>query len=71
VLQFGGQQELAQVASSTAYFLGLDCTTLLPQLLADIENKLVEVLAAQLNDQKESVLLDVMLMAVKADQVVL
>ena len=73
------KQELAQVASSTAYFLGLDHATLLPQLLADSGNtdssavgQLIEaVAAAQLNDQQESVLLDVLLRVIEADEVVL
>ena len=73
------KQELAQVASSTAYFLGLDHATLLPQLLADGGNtdasavgRLIETVAiAQLNDQQESVLLDVLLRVIEADEVVL
>lgn len=73
------KQELAQVASSTAYFLGLDHATLLPQLLADGGNtdsiavgRLIEAVeAAQLNDQQESMLLDVLLRVIEADEVVL
>lgn len=73
------KQELAQVANSTAYFLGFDHAALLPNLLADGENtatgaveRLVEAVAqAQLNDQQESVLLDVLLRIIEADDVVL
>lgn len=73
------KQELAQVANSTAYFLGFDHTALLPELLADEENtaagavvRLAEaVAAAQLNDRQESVLLDVLLRVIEADELVL
>lgn len=73
------KQELARVASSTAYFLGFDHITLLPDLLADGKNtaagavaRLAEtVAAAQLNDRQESVLLDVLLRVIEADGVVL
>lgn len=73
------KQELARIASSTAYFLSRDYTALLPQLLADGGNtsagavaRLVEtVAAAQLNDQQESALLDVLLRVIEADEVVL
>lgn len=73
------KQELARVANSTAYFLGFDHAALLPNLLADRENtaagavaRLVEaVVAAQLNDQQESVLMDVLLRVIEADEVVL
>jgi uncharacterized tellurite resistance protein B-like protein len=73
------KQELARIASSTAYFLGLDYTALLPQLLADGGNTgasavghFIEAVAiAQLNDQQESMLLDVLLRVIEADEVVL
>lgn len=73
------KQELARVANSTAYFLGFDHAALLPDLLADGLNTvdgavagLVEAVAqAQLNDQQESVLLDVLLRVIEADEVVL
>ena len=73
------KQELAQIANSTAYFLGFDHATLLSELLADADNtdasatdRLVQaVVAAQLNDQQESVFLDVMLRVIEADEEVL
>ena len=73
------KQELARVANSTAYFLGFDHAALLLDLLADGQNTvdgavagLVEAVAqAQLNDQQESVLLDVLLRVIEADEVVL
>ena len=73
------KQELARVANSTAYFLGFDHAALLLDLLADGQNTvdgavagLVEAVAqAQLNDQQESVLLDVLLRVIEADEAVL
>jgi tellurite resistance protein len=73
------KQELAQVANSTAYFLGFDHSKLLPDLLADEDNtsadavaRLVEAVAqAQLNDQQESILLDILLRVIEADEVVM
>lgn len=73
------KQELVRVANSTAYFLGFDHSNLLPDMLADEENtsagavaRLVETVAqAQLNDKQESILLDVLLRVIEADEVVL
>lgn len=72
------RQELAHIANSTAYFLGFDHATILPQLLADSLNTnahaastLVKAVAnANLSDIQKPVLLDVILRVVEADKVV-
>jgi uncharacterized tellurite resistance protein B-like protein len=73
------EQELAHIASSTAYFLGFDHAATLVQLVSNSENtdtyavtRLVDSVAqANLRDNQEIVLLDVLLRVIEADEVVL
>lgn len=73
------KQELANIASSTAYFLGFDHVGTLSTLLADKDNLNAEainrlintVASAKLSDHQEPVLLDILLRVIEADNVVM